>query len=86
MKSLFGDEIPDISPKTNEPRGKFNSWKIENAYHRSQYPGISCKECNNFFKSGAGNKNFFKCKVMGSSASTASDIRANHVCVQFDRK
>ena len=87
MKSLFNEDIPDIPPQDadKEIRGKFKKWKWENLYHRSQMGDICCKNCNNFVRTGAGNKTFFKCKVMGDSRSTASDIRANFVCKNFER-
>lgn len=85
MKSLFGDEIPDITQneKNKQIREVFKKWKFENLYHRSRMDGICCKYCKEFLRTGSGNSTFFKCKIMGTSNSSASDIRANHVCRHF---
>lgn len=78
MKSIFGDNIPDVPPV--KPKGYFKEWKMMNLYHKSVYGNVRCGNCASFIDG-----QFKKCRLMGQSASTASDIRNSYVCRHFER-
>lgn len=81
MKSIFDEEIPNISPASIKTHGHFKEWKKNNLYHKAQFKEISCQRCK-YFSWGR----FNKCKLMGISQSTASDIRASYLCMKFEGK
>lgn len=89
MKSLYGEQIPDLPPILERiPHGKYIDWKLDNKYRKAEYPGlgICCKTCVNKLSVHGGSKSYYKCSIMGVSASTASDIRLRNVCDKWERK
>jgi len=81
MKSLFNEEIPDIVPK--KVLGKYKIFKANNHYQKSKNPDRQCPYCKHFLIMQTHEKKYFKCKIMGNSSSSASDIRDGHVCDLF---
>lgn len=82
--NLFGEMQDD--PKHGGRPGKFQSFKVLNRYRQSDDNVARCKNCVNLIGIGGHSKNYYKCKLMGTSMSEASDIRLNHVCEQFKRE
>ena len=60
---------------------------IENQLKRMGYrksdSNKKCKLCKNFITKECHNKIYFKCLLIGNSAGSATDIRANNVCNLF---
>jgi hypothetical protein len=75
VKDLWGNEIPDTDkPK---PRSEYQRLKLSYGYHKANSWDVrKCKNCVYFQK----HTKFFKCQLIGNSASEATDIRAGYVC------
>lgn len=82
MKSLFGDEIPDVEPAV--PIGSYQKTKFNNHYRRSKEDKICCKYCRYVGYFRYHDKGYYKCSIIGISHSTATDIRARNVCDRFE--
>lgn len=80
--NLFGD-MQEIDP-ANEPKSKYQRFK--SMYHYRESTGLErCKTCDLCLLSEYHNKNYYKCELMGSSHSDASDIRLKMVCDKWVR-
>jgi len=77
MKDLFGQEIVDVERKVQSPYQKFKSF---NHYRKSENKKERCKTCSSLIKKSYHSKNYYKCKLIGCSSSTATDIRLGNVC------
>lgn len=79
--NLFGEMQDD--PKHGPRSGKYQSFKVLNKYRPSDDKAVRCRNCVNLIGMGGHSKTYYKCKLMGTSMSIATDIRVNHVCEQF---
>jgi len=82
VKDLFGAEITE---KDFDPRPKT---MIERSLRKYRYRQRSndvqcCRTCVRSFKK---NGRFYKCNLVGCTASTASDIKAFNVCDAWERR
>jgi len=77
MKNLFGDEIPEEPDP--RPKSKYQGWKLINNY-RASSGERQCQNCKFARKRNYHNKNYYKCILLGTSYSTATDIRLKDVC------
>jgi hypothetical protein len=59
--------------------------KARNHYQKSFSKDKRCKNCANCIVGDYHNKTYYKCKFIGISNSTATDIRAGNVCDLFER-
>ena len=70
--TLLNIEIKSIEKK--KPRSKYQQWKLENNYRKADN-GMRCATCKNIIGT-----RFYKCKLLGLSSSSATDIRLSNVC------
>ena len=82
MRDLWGNDIPDIEPHTNE--SCYQRFKRRFNYQKSDDKNKRCKNCGNHINKPYHNGKYHKCKLIGSSCSTATDIRVGHVCDKWE--
>lgn len=82
MKSLFGEDIPDIDA-IHRNSSLYQKFRARNHYGLAKSWIRSCKQCVNCIKSEYHDKNYYKCKLQGMSNSEASDIRLRNTCDLF---
>ena len=82
--NLFGEMQDD--PPSYVHKGKYQIFRVTNHYRLAESKSERCKNCVNLIGVSGNTKNYYKCKLMGTSMSEASDIRLNHVCEQFKRE
>lgn len=79
MKDLWGNDIPDIEPP--KPKSEYQKTKVNNGYRKANSWDVrKCKNCiykKSHYQNG---KYYYKCQLIGDSASEATDIRMSHVC------
>jgi len=79
MKSLYNEDIADVPPNVLH-LSKYQEWKIKNKYRKAEASsGKKCRFCEYLISCCSG-KVYYKCKWLGISRSTATDIRLGHVC------
>lgn len=82
---LFPDMPPEDIDKTarleaeERSKSKYQRWKEENNYRKAD-KGINCAKCENIIKDTGHNNVFYKCRLLGTSHSIATDIRLSCVC------
>lgn len=64
--------------KSITPRSKYQKWKLENNYRKADN-GMRCANCVNIVGT-----RFYKCRLLGISSSSATDIRLSYVCNRFE--
>ena len=81
MIDLFGNDTPlNDQPKTLTILERFH----KQAHYRKSYDkAILCKFCKNVCTNDFASR-YYKCKLLGTSHSYATDIRAWNVCDFFD--
>lgn len=81
MKDLWGNEIPDNEkPK---PKSEYQKTKVAHGYRKANSWDVrKCKNCIYFIRHAYHGKYYFKCRLIGDSASVATDIRLGYVCVK----
>ena len=79
--NLFG-ELQETETKT--PKSKYQIIKARNKYGLAKVSAQSCKHCINCLRKRGNSKTFYKCKLIGCSASTATDIRLKDTCNKFE--
>lgn len=67
----------------NEPiqikfKSKYQKWKYENKYRKADN-SMRCANCKHIIGT-----RFYKCKLLGLSCSSATDIRLSNVCDRFE--
>ena len=78
---LFGGKTPIKEPVT----GEFARLKKKWDYGPSESPTFMCGTCKNLIKKVLANgKNVYKCELIGDSASEASDVKLNHICMKWE--
>jgi len=82
MKSLFGEEIPENPPRMFY--GKFQHVKNLFGYRKGNLN--KCRDCRHLATEGHHNRKFYKCMLMGTSRSPASDVRLSYGCNKFKAK
>ena len=80
MIDLFGKEIPDH--ETKPKLSPYQTFKVVNRYRKRETKEQRCKACL-YCMIHRHNRDYYKCKLIGMSASPATDIRVNHVCDRF---
>lgn len=71
----------DEEPIQIKFKSKYQKWKYENKYRKADYlSDIRCQNCKNLFR----NQKYYKCKLLGISGSSATDIRLSNVCQNFE--
>ncbi len=80
-RDLFGEPVraADMTKKKtliSKALARFNYRKSDPVAARVAGSPVCCKTCGNHLKRG----DFYKCRLVGCSASTATDIRATWVC------
>lgn len=63
-----------------KPRSKYQRWKLKNNYRKADN-GMRCANCKYILGT-----RFYKCKLLGLSCSSATDIRLSNVCDLFTQK
>lgn len=79
MKDLFGSEFSETTIKG----GHYQERKRQLEYKKSSEKSKCCKLCK-FAVCHTHQKNYYKCKLIGESSSSATDIRLNYVCKKFE--
>ena len=83
MKSLFGDDIPEVADKVKT--GYCEIWKAQNRYRRSDRKE-RCSSCEQFIRCEHHGRVYLKCRLLGVSRSVATDIRVSCICSQYKRR
>jgi hypothetical protein len=78
---LFGNDTPIIDHI--KPLTIIERFRKHSHYRKSHDKLIRCKLCKNVCVNQFGNK-YYKCKLIGTSHSFSTDIRAGYVCDYFD--
>lgn len=83
MINLFGEEQSDID--ATKSNGFYKKKKTELHLRMTNYcVNENCKHCVFRITFNYHNKNYHKCKLIGISHSTATDIRLSNVCDKFN--
>jgi len=79
MKDLWGNEISDCEkPK---PKSEYQKTKNAFSYRKANSWDVrKCKTCIYKLTHNYNGKYYHKCKLIGDSASIATDIRLGYVC------
>ena len=86
---IYGNEVPleEIEPKVLEKQGGRITLKshFRNCYGFRQ--GFYCKNCKYFKSIVRSGVTYYKCEKMGTSYSSATDIRKNDIaCILYEVK
>lgn len=82
-ENLFGEMVEVVSKK--KILSVYQLRKRSMNYRKSE-TGDKCKFCFNGTRWRHHDKIYFKCELIGHSHSSATDIRAGHVCDKFIRE
>ena len=83
MKDLFGSEITEAEYlQTHRPKTMIERGLRKYRYRKREVAEKCCKTCMRSWQTGHG---FYKCELVGCTASVASDIRAFNVCDAWER-
>ena len=88
MEQMTLFEVKNIPIEIQRPRSKYQQWKYNNKYRKAD-SDKRCKNCKNLISKLAicpSEKNYYKCKLLGISSSSATDIRLSNVCDLFTPK
>ena len=70
------------------PRSPIERFKLQNNYRKSEDGRTSCAVCRfsvwKNFETGSGKKQKLKCKYIGVTCSSKTDISRFHVCALFE--
>ena len=80
--SLLSEVFKPIKVDT-KPRSKYQQWKTENRYRKTDN-NKRCKNCKNRFITHSGKKVYYKCILLGMSSCSATDIRLSNVCDRYE--
>jgi len=69
---FFGGETPVINPGRRSP-------KTDNGYFKV-FDHRNCGNCKNSYTKSFHDKNYRKCKLLGNSNGTGTDVSRNYVC------
>jgi hypothetical protein len=84
MKSLFGEEIPEVElPK--KFKGMYQKFKQDSNYRKTESED-RCKNCHFAFRMSYHGKSYWKCEKMGVSHSEHTDIKVSNVCDLYKRR
>lgn len=79
--NLFGENVEYPSPvKSISNYQKFKGW---NNYRKSDNPKMICGTCKHF-TARVFDRTYFKCRLIGLSRSTVTDIAKGHVCNKWE--
>jgi len=78
------NDIPLPKPKISI-KGKYQKWKYENNYRKS-FNEIRCENCKYLVVTSNVYRTYYKCIIMGTSSSQATDVRLSYVCDKFTPK
>ena len=84
--NLFG-EMQELSENVEVKRDNRSNYQIHknNVNYRLGTSVKCCKTCAFCVKVSGGSKSYYKCKHIGDSRSTATDIRLRDVCDLWER-
>lgn len=74
----------------NEPipmsfKSQYQKWKYQNKYRKADdLSDIRCKNCKHRVIIHSSGKIYYKCRLIGISHSSATDIRLSNVCKNFE--
>ena len=77
---LFGGESDPVRPLGVSPV----KWRM--GYHRADSKVRCCKTCEHAFGKAYHDKKYYKCSIIGCSASEATDIRLRDVCNHWEKE
>jgi len=81
--NLFGKDDPAITG--DHPLSRYQKFKVRNRY-RKRTGKESCATCGNGELLEGNTKNYRKCKLIGCSNSTATDVSRNYICDKWGTK
>ena len=61
----------------------YQKFKSENHYRKATN-GILCAKCKHIIHDSHHRNNYYKCELLGTSRSVATDIRLSYVCDKFE--
>ena len=76
---LFGGETRVVTGK----KSYYQERRLKMNYRRATEKNKNCSTCNMSFMRFGGRHYYRKCKIIGCSASTATDVSRNYVCNEF---
>jgi len=65
--------------------GPYQAAKLHRCYRKSNSKDIRCATCDNHSSHRYHGKFYHKCRLIGSSSSSATDIRLSYVCRSYVR-
>ena len=87
MKSLnlFG-EMQDVNFEQPKKLGKIQKIKQRNGFRIAPNKTTSCRFCKLLIKVDYHGKTYYKCDLIGTSHSEATDIRLKNTCNKFEHE
>jgi len=82
-KDLFGNDT--TGEMITCTMGPYHRFKAANQYRHGDNH-MNCGTCDNFTRRVGSDKVYFKCKLMGVSHSSASDILKSGVCDMWEKR
>jgi hypothetical protein len=82
-ENIFGEEQPFTNLPNTEHQSTYMRFKKQNRYRRTDSKVICCKTCVNHIHKEFHGKHYHKCKLIGDSGCTATDIQVSAVCDKF---
>lgn len=79
MRDFWGETIPDTDPA--ETRGDYKRAKKNMGYKRRVVKSVCCGTCLHFRRCPHHGKTYFKCKIIGITSSSATDIQLSCTCI-----
>jgi len=84
---LFSGEVQDAPEDTDVGHeSAYQAFKRRNNYRLAGDKAVCCKTCANLRGISFHDKNYYKCRLIGCSASPATDIRLRDVCDRWERE
>lgn len=88
---LFPDLPIELFPEAEAPEkksaSKYQIWKQENNYRKAvnhNIDGKMCAKCKHLLKDTGHSVVYYKCELLGTSHSSATDVRISYVCDRFE--
>ena len=68
------------------PKGRYRATLAMMGYKRRFFQDTCCKTCINQYHISHNDKTYNKCRLIGDSRSSATDIRGTFVCKKWEQK
>lgn len=82
QKNLFG-EMQEVDESKRGTLSHYQQVKKRNKFGPSRNNVERCHNCVNLLMVRGNTKNYYKCKLIGTSSSEATDVRLRDACNKF---